>query len=147
MKAIIGSIARSYIYSAMGIPFGKLPNSLTKATTLLFLVGVLCHPVAAQNYLTMTGTPSFSAPEPVEYGFTETANGNLHLEFPLGSFPQRGSKEPYSLRLLYDSHIWQIYSGNGMSWGTTSSGNLIETGWSYTAATVGQLTESDYGSQ
>lgn len=37
----------------------------------------LVLPSQAQNYLTATGGPSYSAPEPVEYGFVETANGNL----------------------------------------------------------------------
>jgi hypothetical protein len=115
------------------------PRRVMILTVALFLLGIMSGPADAQNYLTMTGTPSFSAPEPVEYGFVESANGNLHLEFPLGSFPQRGSSQPYNLRLLYDSHIWEtMYSGGGSSW-TPTGGN-----WAYAAATSGLLSEADY---
>jgi RHS repeat-associated protein len=110
--------------------------------TLASLLFLLCADVqvsTAQSYLTATGSPTFSAPEPVEYGFTETANGNLHLEFPLGSFPERGSKEPYRLRLLYDSHIWgTVYNGSGQVW------SPILGGWGYATATSGLLSEADY---
>jgi RHS repeat-associated protein len=42
-------------------------------------------------------------------GFTNVANGNLHLEIPLASFPQRGSLT-YNARLVYDSLIWKVVS-------------------------------------
>jgi len=48
------------------------------------------------------------APEPVEMGFVENANGNLHLEIPLGSYPQRGTKNPVTYRYTYDSDIWLL---------------------------------------
>src|SRR5579863_5653938 len=84
---------------------------MPRLTICVAVASIFCFsgiPSQAQNYLTATGGPTYSAPEPVEYGFVETANGNLHLEFPLGSFPQRGSKQPYSPRLVYDSHFWTI---------------------------------------
>jgi RHS repeat-associated protein len=123
-------------------------HSLAPVLALVaFALIAFCPTVSAQNYLSATGTPSFSAPEPVEYGFTETTNGNLHLEFPLGSFPQRGTKAPYNLRLMYDSHIWQIYTSGccSLAWGISGNGGF--NGWTYTSATTGSLTEADLGWQ
>src|SRR5947209_8287355 len=60
---------------------------------------------AAQSYIYATGSPSFSTLEPVELGFIDVANGNLHLEIPLASPPQRGSLVA-SEKLVYDSRIW-----------------------------------------
>jgi len=80
----------------------------------------------AQNYLTAGGTPTFAAPEPVELGFTDTANGGLHLEFPLGSFPQRGSKVPLTMKLMYDSNAqWYVGCafGGGCAWYPNADGN------------------------
>src|SRR5690348_7254039 len=37
--------------------------------------------VLGQDYLSASGTPTFVAPQPLEQGFTDEANGNLHLEF------------------------------------------------------------------
>lgn len=75
---------------------------------LLFCLGPFSAGVMAQNYLTTIGNPPFTAPEPVELGFVETANGHLHLEIPLGSFPQRGNKQPLTFRVVYDSTIWNL---------------------------------------
>lgn len=74
---------------------------------VLTAVILLTSNAHGQNYLTSTGAPRFSAPELVEYGFTDVANGNLHLEIPLGSSPQRGTQQPQFLRLVYDSNkVW-----------------------------------------
>lgn len=57
------------------------------------------------NYLLQTGSPTFTAAEPVEVGFVNVANGNLHLEIPLVSAPQRG-RLGFTAKLVYDSRIW-----------------------------------------
>ena len=117
------------------------------ATYLIFLVQLpLGH---AQDYLSATGAATFSAPEPVEYGFVESANGNLHLEFPLGSYPQRGSKQPYNARLVYDSHIWQVPVGSTTWSAVTYSGNggFFGAGFRYVESTWGQISETDYSWQ
>src|SRR5262249_10175132 len=44
--------------------------------------------------------------QPVKGGFVNLANGNLHFEIPLGSFPQKGSTPPLTYALVYDSRIW-----------------------------------------
>jgi hypothetical protein len=44
-------------------------------------------------------------------GLINLTNGNLHLDVPLGSFPQRGS-QGFSATLSYDSRIWQEIAMN-----------------------------------
>jgi RHS repeat-associated protein len=70
--------------------------------------------LAAQNYLTSTGSPSFSAPYPAEMGTVDAASGNLHLEIPVGTFPQRATAGSLAPKLVYDSHIW-VPQGDGLT--------------------------------
>jgi RHS repeat-associated protein len=79
------------------------------AFVVLCAVGPFCSVLRAQNYLTSTGVTSFTVPYPAEMGTVDAASGNLHLEIPLGSFPQRKSS-PLVPKLLYDSHIWTVPS-------------------------------------
>jgi hypothetical protein len=62
---------------------------------------------AAQNYLYGTGNPTWGINIPIEDGFINIANGNVHMEIPIGSQPQRGSLS-LTESLVYDSRIWQI---------------------------------------
>jgi len=94
----------------------------------LALLGV--GTASAQNYLTNGGEPTFSAPEPVELGFTDAANGQLHLEIGLGAFPQRGSNKPLTIRLVYNSNIWKIGGIAGSySWQVISTSDPPYDGW------------------
>ncbi|HKW76518.1 MAG TPA: hypothetical protein VJN64_13400, partial [Terriglobales bacterium] len=90
---------------------------------LLLFLQVFISPAEAQ-YTTATGTPTFTTALPVEMGFTNVANGNLHLEIPLASFPQRG-RLVYNARLVYDSLIWKISGG---AWQATNVPNSMG-GW------------------
>ncbi|HWG20542.1 MAG TPA: hypothetical protein VG225_08415, partial [Terracidiphilus sp.] len=81
---------------------------ILRAAPLLLAIGIFAAIAHSQNYLTSTGAPAFSAPEPVEMGFVDTSNGNLHLSIPLGSYPQRGTGQPEPVILEYDSNIWQV---------------------------------------
>jgi YD repeat-containing protein len=60
----------------------------------------------AQSYMDDPGIPAFTTAFPVEHGFINLANGNLHLEIPIASYPQRGNKLQYHARLVYDSRFW-----------------------------------------
>ena len=86
--------------------------------TLLF--GPSAPTLSAQNEdpLLSLGIPPFSAQLPIESGTINGANGNLHLEIPLGSYPQRGGP-PVDVALTYDSTIWDTSSccslGNGVT--------------------------------
>jgi RHS repeat-associated protein len=61
----------------------------------------------AQDYIYATGNPSFAVNVPVENGFINITNGNLHMEFPLATHKQRGALQ-LNERLVYDSRIWRI---------------------------------------
>src|SRR5205814_9198568 len=61
------------------------------------------------TYLRQIGTPTSVSPHPVELGYINLGIGILHLEIPLGSFPQRGSTAPLTFKLIYDSRIWQHF--------------------------------------
>lgn len=76
----------------------------------------------AQTYLENVGVPPFTTSLPIENGFINAANGDLHLEIPLGSFSQRGGGTD-KIMLMYDSAIW-FPSGN--VWVPT---NVTNGGW------------------
>ena len=62
-----------------------------------------------------------SAADPFELGFVNVANGNLHIEIPLASFPQRGSAPTLTYKLVYDSRIWQpVDTGSAYVWQPTA---------------------------
>ena len=62
------------------------------------------------NYLNSIGVPTYSTNLPVENGYVNAATGDLHLEIPLGSFPQRGGSH-LKVSLMYDSNIWFATAG------------------------------------
>lgn len=100
-----------------------------------FLLGV-SQQALAQDSLNQVGAPSFTTALPVESGFLNVANGNLHQAIPLGSFPQRGAR-PYVAELVYDSRIWQIVTGSSNTWQPTNVANS-QGGWRFvTSADVG----------
>src|SRR5450631_613866 len=88
------------------------------ATGVLCIAGPFGAISPAQSYLTSTGRPSFAMPYPAEMGTVDAASGNLHLEIPLGSFPQRGASAIVP-KLLYDRHIWTVPTdGTSKVWTT-----------------------------
>ena len=89
---------------------------------MVFFGGGLRGVALAQSYLTSTGSPGFALPEPTEVGSVDATSGNLHIEIPLGSFPQRGGGAPLVPKLVYDSHIWTPRS-DGASYLWTTQGN------------------------
>src|SRR5580704_4605193 len=60
---------------------------------------------AQDDPLVQIGIQPFSTTQPVPGGYINTMTGNLHLEIPLGSYPQRG-QGPAKVALTYDSGIW-----------------------------------------
>lgn len=72
---------------------------------LLFFSLLVAVSATAQGYIYDAGTPLYTTAEPVELGFINVANGNLHIEIPLTTSPQRG-KRHFSAALVYDSRIW-----------------------------------------
>src|SRR5690348_10733587 len=67
--------------------------------------GSACLMSQANDPLSDLGVPPFLTTLQVESGWIGMANGNLHLEIPLASYPQRG-RPPITIALAYDSTIW-----------------------------------------
>ncbi len=90
---------------------------LLASLCLLGLLSSVCNPVLAQNnnYVLQTGIPVFTTAEPVELGFVNLANGNLHLEIPLTIIPERG-RNKFTAALVYDSRFWHPNSNTNQQW-------------------------------
>jgi RHS repeat-associated protein len=106
-----------------GQSFLRIPTRLSVITFLLLIAPAFAIQAHAQ-YTTAAGTPTFTTALPVEMGFTNVANGNLHIEIPLASFPQRGGLT-YNARLVYDSLIWNIVNN---TWQPSNIANSMG-GW------------------
>ncbi|HEV2992214.1 MAG TPA: hypothetical protein VG759_27515 [Candidatus Angelobacter sp.] len=79
----------------------------------LLLSGLFVQSAQAQSYLQNFGFPPFTQAYPINGGFVDLSNGNVHIEIPLGSFTQRGGKTLVP-KFVYDSRIWEIVN-NGSS--------------------------------
>jgi RHS repeat-associated protein len=73
---------------------------------------VLASPTScrAQSYVYEYGSYPWTTPMAVPGGYVDAGNGNLHIEIPIASIPERGHV-PFAAKLVYDSHIWQQVSG------------------------------------
>src|SRR5215469_10966181 len=86
----------------------------------------------AQSYLYATGNPTFGVNIPVENGFINITNGNLHMEFHLATMKQRGALA-LDEKLVYDSRIWLIGCYSNCYWWPTNIPNTPYTqdGWRF----------------
>lgn len=112
--------------------------------SLLFLVLTLLSGAGnlfGQGYVNGTGVPTFTTSLPVEAGFINVANGNLHIEIPIASMAQRGSL-PLNEKLVYDSRIWQaVNNGTSNTWQPTNVPNSM-LGWRFVSgAETGAVTQ------
>src|SRR5258708_17690151 len=123
-------------------------RSSTARVPLTCLVALYCaavavflaSPVSAQDYTQQIGSPTFSSMEPVELGFVNAGNGNLHMEISLASFPQR-ARRPLSYSLVYDSRLW-LYSAS--YWVLTSNAASLG-GWRFvSSADAGRVGNSSW---
>jgi RHS repeat-associated protein len=117
---------------------------------LLFLAACLVlgttQTTTAQTSVYGYGPYVNSVPLPVENGFVDAVNGNLHLEIPITTLPERGSV-PFVAKFEYDSHIWQQVAPTGpISWQPTNIPNS-NGGWRYVSPASGQTSHiTDLGS-
>jgi len=83
------------------------------------------------QYLQKTGSPTLAATERVPMGYVNVANGNLHIEIPSVSIPQRGGHASVA-KMIYDSRIWKIVDdgSGGLMWVPTNAGAR---GWRYSS--------------
>ncbi len=117
-----------------------------KRTALLLCLAALClamtsRSLLAQDYLTATGNPTFGVNIPVENGFINVTNGNLHLEFHLATHKQRGALN-LDEKLVYDSRIWMIGHYSNYYWWPTNVPNttIDQGGWRFvTGAETGTM--------
>ncbi|MGC2186141.1 MAG: hypothetical protein WA637_22925, partial [Terriglobales bacterium] len=102
--------------------------------TFLSLLTVLgMGSLAQESPLFRIGRPEFTKEQPVELGFINLPNGNLHLEIPVLSITERGG-EKFLGSFVYDSHIWRVwYQGfpGGNIWHSDNGG------WRFVASTGG----------
>ncbi len=91
---------------------------------IIALLCILAPCIAtAQDNVLQAGSPTFTTAWPVTLGFIDVSNGNLHLEIPLGTFPQRAGRT-FTARLAYDSRIWQpVFNGTTTVWQPTNVAN------------------------
>ena len=82
---------------------------------VLLLSGVVCGTASGQGGVLFNQDPHPTAAAQSDLGYVDTSNGNLHIEIPLGSFPQRGSGTNLTFRLVYDSAFWTGVPGG--TWG------------------------------
>ena len=122
-------------------------NGFQRLFAVLLLLGASTITAKAQTYLQNVGVPPFTTKVPVENGFINAANGNLHLEIPLGTFPQRAGA-PDKIVLMYDSAFWS-YAGSGI-WQATNISDPnqwapVWGGWRIvTSRDPGSVTYSEY---
>ncbi|MFP5236004.1 MAG: RHS repeat-associated core domain-containing protein [Acidobacteriota bacterium] len=89
-----------------------------------------CQSSSAQDYLYSTGSPTWGMQIPVENGFINVNNGNIHFEISLATHQQRGTLK-LNEKLVYDSRIWQIVpSGSSYDWEPTNVADA-QGGWRF----------------
>ena len=100
----------------------------------------------AQDSVYSYGLNVDSVPLPVENGYVDALNGNLHLEIPITALQERG-RVPFVAKFEYDSHIWQQVAPVGpVLWQPTNIPNS-NGGWRYVSPASGQVSfTTDYGS-
>jgi len=115
---------------------------LKRIAYLISLFVLSAFPAVAQNsqsYLNDVGSTAYGINIPIENGYINVSNGNLHLEFPLATQPQRGALSLHE-SLVYDSRIWMFSpfgTGSSYHWwpynvsgsSTTSGGWRLVTGF------------------
>jgi hypothetical protein len=122
----------------------SMQRALRIEIPMILLMAFTSLNAMAQNYLYGTGNPVWGINIPIENGFINVANGNVHMEIPIGSQAQRGSL-PLTETLVYDSRIWAIVNtGTSLSFqpSTTNGWALGGTAIAGSAATQSVVSES-----
>jgi RHS repeat-associated protein len=97
----------------------------------VIITSALSSMMFAQDYIYATGNPTFGVNIPLENGFIDVSNGEVHLEITLAAHAQRGSLQ-LSEQLVYDSRIWKIVAnGSSYGWQPTNVPNSMA-GWRFT---------------
>ena len=116
---------------------------VTSLAVALGVVTVLILPArgAAQSPSELLiGQPTTAVNLPVERGFINVQNGNLHIEIPFAAYKGRGDLST-SFKMVYDSMIWHgvdLGSGN-YQWQPNNVPNS-NGGWRFVSSLPGGLT-------
>lgn len=96
-------------------------NSTLRILVALFVAFVPNRASAQTDLSQIIGIPEHAHTLPVRFGFVNLDNGNLHLEIPLYSNPERGHPSLENV-LVYDSSFWSSVNGTGqpLDYPTTS---------------------------
>ncbi len=88
----------------------RRPGAISLLVAIAIAI-VLANPNScrAQSYVYEYGSYPWTTPMSVPGGYVDAGNGNLHIEIPIASIPERGHV-PFVAKLVYDSHIWQQVS-------------------------------------
>jgi hypothetical protein len=78
-----------------------MPFTKTSSRALQVLLIFLFLPVLGYGQ----GVPWYTVPVPVPNGLVDAVSGNVHLEIPLGSMPQRNG-DPIVSKLLFDTQYF-----------------------------------------
>src|SRR6267154_1398194 len=106
--------------------------------------GSLAIRAQARDPLEDIGVHPFDTRLPIENGYINTSNGEVHLEFLLGSFPQRHSHKTLTFKMVYDSQMWTqlqccAWYPTYMSFSYGTNGHHFIPGWRFeTSETLGQ---------
>jgi RHS repeat-associated protein len=122
--------------------------------TFLWVFGP-CSPTTraqarATDALEDIGVHPFDSRLAVENGYINTTNGNLHLEFLLGSFPQRHSHKIVTYKMVYDSGFWSqltccAWYANYMFFSYGTNGHHTVPGWRYEVSETTGTEWNNYG--
>jgi YD repeat-containing protein len=110
-----------------------MPPLFLIAFALLIAAFPSTRAVAQNDYVNATGNPVWGVNIPIEKGFINVANGNVHIEIPVGNEPQRGGSS-YTESIVYDSRIWEI-----INTGSSYSFQPVGGGWTFGGTLYGGL--------
>lgn len=119
----------------------------TVVLVIFFVLAALPKFAFGQAYLYDTGNPSYGINIPIENGFINVTNGNLHMEFHLANNPQRGELA-LDEKLVYDSHFWMIGKYNRYHWWPDNlpRNAQLAMGWRFvTGGETGSLIDTSTG--
>jgi len=108
---------------------------------MLLLASFMARPASAQmqDYMERIGPPDWTPSVQVNHGSVGLGNGNLHIEIPMASYPQRGGSN-LSVRLVYNSRLWTaMYWTGGLGYFPALPFNA-NGGWSVLVGPYGYAT-------
>src|SRR6266403_3006806 len=111
----------------------KFGKRMSFAALIIIAAAVICSAQSSMDYSLQGQAPSCTNADPFPGGFVNVSNGNVHLEIPLGNYPQRGGSA-LQAAVTYDSRIWMPFNnGSYTIWMSQAQypRDWIANGWAY----------------